>query len=124
MYSLARSFAQFDAPTKETFVSGSQGCNWLKATLKDFLFDAARGKATYVDAAMPAEDMPGGNGPADSDDDLSDAEEGVGFTSIGDEFGSGGEQPELAAPKQGVGFGRYLRRRGTLRAAAMFVRKA
>ena len=57
----------------------------------------------------PPEAAPDGDGPADSDDDLSDAEEGVVSTSSGDESGTEGAQPEPVAPKQAVGFGRYLR---------------
>ena len=88
-YSRARTFAKFDALTKGTFVSGSTGGNRLKATPKGLLFDAARGTVTFVDAA-------------DSDDDLSNAEEGVESTSSGGESETGGEQPEPAAPMQAV----------------------
>ena len=68
-HSRARTFAQFDALSKEAFVSGSTGGNRLKATLMDLLFDAARGTVTSIDAATPPEAAPGGNEPADSDDD-------------------------------------------------------
>ena len=52
-YSRARAFTKFDALTKGTFVSGCTGGNRLNATLKDLLFDAARGTVAFVDAATP-----------------------------------------------------------------------
>ena len=41
-YSRARTFAQFDALTKETFVSGLTGGTRPKATPQELLYDAAR----------------------------------------------------------------------------------
>ena len=105
-YSRARTFAQFDALTKETFVSGIAGGNRAKATRESLLYDAARGTVTFVDAATPPEAAPGGIEPANSDDGLSDAEEGVESTSSGGESDTDGAQPVPAAPKQTVGFGR------------------
>ena len=122
-YSRARTFAQFDALTKETFVSGITGGNRPKAIPQDLLYDAARGTVTFIDAETPPAAAPDGNEPADSDDDLSDAEEGVVSSSSADESDTEGEQHEPATPKQTVGFGRYLRRRSAVRAATAFVRK-
>ena len=87
---------------------GSDG-NRPKATRKGLLYDAARGTATFVDAATSPEATPDGDEPVDSDDDLSDAEEGVVSTSSVGESDTEGAQPDPAAPKQAVGFGRYLR---------------
>ena len=78
------------------------GGNRFKADVKGLLFDAARGTVTFVDAATPLEAAPGGNEPADSDEDLSDAEEGVEPTSSDDESDTGGKQLEPAVPKHAV----------------------
>lgn len=121
-YSRARTFAQFDALTKETFVSGLTGGTRPKATPQDLLYDAARGTVTFIDAETPPAAAPDGNEPADSDDDLSDAEEGVVSTSSEGESDTEGEQHGSAPPTQTVGFGRYLRRRSAVRAATAFVR--
>ena len=78
-YSKARTFAQFDALTKETFLSGLTGTQRPKAVMSDLNSDVARGILTFVDADTPvgaAQAAPAAAGvdtgsAADLDDDTS-----------------------------------------------------
>jgi hypothetical protein len=124
-YSRAKTFAQFDALTKETFLSGITGTQRPKAMPTDLMHDAARGIVTFVDADTPVASVDPDT--AEANDDNSDAEQVTNTDATIDAHSDSGAnddgQPNTAAPKQTVGFGRYLRRRAALRAAAAHARK-
>ena len=143
-YSKARTFAQFDAMTKETFLSGSTGTRRPKATVGDMWHDAARGIVTFHDPDTPPVgsvdaadadhgDDGGAHGPGRADpSDAADADQGdndVVEGPVGLESGScdPASDPDANATDEAsvptVGFGRYLRRRQAVRAATAFVRK-
>jgi len=110
-YSKAKTFAQFDALTKERFLSGITGTMKPRAVSTDLAFDVARGILKFVDADTPPVQ------PADQDTHT-DAPEGSDDDSTDD---SGRPTPENEPPP---GHGRYLlRRRRTVRAAIANVKK-
>ena len=79
-YSKAKTFAQFDALTKETYLSGITGTPRPKATRDDLFYDAARGIVTFVDAdTLPALDqavVDSGDSGGSVPDDASAREDG------------------------------------------------
>ena len=152
-YSKAKTFAQFDALTKETYLSGITGTPRPKATRDDLFYDAARGIVTFVDAdTLPALDqavVDSGDSGGSVPDDASAREDGAtaggsdgdtdpsvdaqdpdlavpgasGATSVDEEGVDAGDDPFPHRRPSTVGFGRHRRRRAALRAATAFVRK-
>ena len=138
-YSKAKTFAQFDAMTKETFLSGVTGTQRPKAVPGDLQFDAARGILTFLDADTPPAGT-AGDDEAGLGDSSADAVDGVAGSPLDDggvssedntPDGIGHSDDDTpdgmgsvpSPPPQTAGFGRYMRRRSALRAATAFVRK-
>ena len=86
-YSKARTFAQFDALSKETFLSGLTGTQRPKAVPSDLNFDAARGIVTFVDADTPV-------GAASAAPAAADVDAGPAVDSY-DDASAGAQPPDL-----------------------------
>ena len=126
-YSKARTFAQFDAMTKETYLSGITGTQRPKAIRSDLNYDAARGIVTFLDADTPPTpgqavvDCAGPGGGASGGADARNEGDGSGGSSEdGDDVEDETSPPHRPST---VGFGRHRRRRAALRAAKAFARK-
>ena len=147
-YSRAKTFAQFEAMLKETYLSGITGTWRPKASEKDLRWDTQRGIVTFHHADTPPASAPDGAARAVGASD--DAEAVDSFEGADDDDSAGGDNPDVNSsatdedtsessssaesiddsdpPAQSrrsspARFGRHWGRRSTLRAAKAFVRK-
>ena len=147
-YSRAKTFAQFEAMLKETYLSGITGTWRPKASEKDLRWDTQRGIVTFHHADTPPASAPDGAARAVGASD--DAEAVDSFEGADDDDSAGGDNPDVnsSATDEGTSessssaesiddsdppaqsrrssparFGRHWGRRSTLRAAKAFVRK-
>ena len=112
-YSKARTFAQFDALTKEMYLSGLTGTQRPKAVTSDMSFDVAREILTFCDADTPVGTAPTFPAPA-ADGSLSD-DASEGETPAVGASGASSDAPDIDDEEDDdasaiPGAGRYLLR--------------
>ena len=129
-YSKTKTFAQFDALTKDFFLSGHTGTMKPRAVSSDLAYDVAHGILTFVDAdTVPVQ--PAGqdtldasdNDSVDDDMDTIDNDTAMDPSAGMENVGNNGQSSPANDPPPG--HGRYpLRRRRAARAAIANVKKA
>ena len=120
-YSKARTLAQFDAMTKELYLTGVTGASRSKAVRRDLVFDVDTGDGDTSEVYTDD----GGDGGGDGANDDFDGNGGAGApeSSSGTESVKPPDQPTPSRWSSPVWFGRHRGRRTSLRAAKVFVRK-